>query len=73
MTTSLPQRPRNRCSVCGTPFEDTGKKQQCRRCGMFAHLCCDPQIPVEECAEAGVDRGGESDAGRTTSAGIMTP
>ncbi len=39
----------DRCSVCGMPFEDTGKKQQCRNCGMFANLCCDPQMPIEGC------------------------
>ncbi|MBV9849546.1 MAG: hypothetical protein JO250_07645 [Armatimonadetes bacterium] len=41
------QQRQDRCSVCGTPFEDTGKKQQCRRCGMVANLCCDPQMPIE--------------------------
>ena len=46
------ERERDRCSVCGMPFEDTGKKQQCRRCGMFANLCCDPQMPVELCSAA---------------------
>lgn len=39
----------DRCSVCGISFEDTGKKQQCRDCGMFANLCCEPQMPVEDC------------------------
>ena len=43
----------DRCSVCGMPFQDTGKKQQCRRCGMFAHLCCDPQMPIEFGAASG--------------------
>jgi hypothetical protein len=39
----------DRCSVCGMPFQDTGEKQQCRNCGMFANLCCDPQMPIEGC------------------------
>jgi len=43
----------DRCSVCGMPFEDTGKKHQCRNCGMFANLCCDPQMPIEMGAASG--------------------
>lgn len=51
------ERETDRCSVCGMPFEDTGKKQQCRRCGMFANLCCDPQVPVESCSAASEGHG----------------
>ena len=52
------EQPTDRCSVCGMPFEDTGKKQQCRNCGMFANLCCDPQMPVEMGAASADNRNG---------------
>ncbi|MDQ2799098.1 MAG: hypothetical protein M3Y13_05580 [Armatimonadota bacterium] len=52
--------PRDLCSVCGMPFEAMGKKQQCRRCGMFANLCCDPQMPLEEGSEAAAEPGASS-------------
>ena len=58
----------DRCSVCGLPFQDTGKKQQCRNCGMFANLCCDPQIPIEQRPEeaslAASQEKGEGGSGR---------
>ena len=57
----------DRCSVCGTPFEDTGKKQQCRACGMFANLCCDPQMPIQLCILA------EKQAGLKQAAPVSEP